>query len=85
MVRDIAEPVVSFDDDDAQEVKTLMNDRDYDFLAVRSNGHIAGYVVRNSIGVGRLGDSMDTFEPERLVSDRTSLLEAIARMRRVRG
>ena len=81
-IREIAEPVVSFDDDhDAQEVKEFMAARDYDYLTVRSDGYIAGYAVREEISSGRLGDSVKRFEPQRLISDLTPLREAVIRMR----
>jgi hypothetical protein len=83
-VGDIAEPVVSFDDhDDAQEVKTFMRERDYDYLGVRFHGHIAGYADREKLGPGRLGEWSKEFETERLISDRTSLLKALSRMRNI--
>jgi hypothetical protein len=84
LVRDIAEPVVSFDDNfDAEEAKAFMLNRDYDFLAARSHGEIAGYAIRDRLGSGQLGDWIERLEPERLVSDRALLLEVISRMRSV--
>jgi hypothetical protein len=81
-VRDIAEPVVSFDDnDDSLAVKTFMQEKHYDYLAVRCNGHIAGYAVREELGAGTLQNWRKDFDSGRLVSDRTSLLEILFRLR----
>lgn len=82
MVREIAEPVASFDTQhDAQEVKQFMAAKDYDYVAIRKDGHIVGYAVREEIGSGQPGDSIRRFERERLVSDLTPLREAVIRMR----
>lgn len=48
--RDVAEPLVSFDAATAtSEVLALMDRRDFDVVAVRSEGLVAGYVARDDL------------------------------------
>jgi hypothetical protein len=83
-VGDIAEPVASFDcRDDAQMVKTFMREQDYDYIAVRSHGHIVRYAEGDKLRPGSLAEWSKQFETERLLSDRTSLLKALRRMRNI--
>jgi hypothetical protein len=83
-VGDIAEPIVSFDDrDDAQIVKAFMIQHDYDYFGIRSDGQIVGYANRDKLGAGPLSEWNEQFETDRLVSDRTSLLKTLRRMRHV--
>jgi hypothetical protein len=50
-VRDIAEPLVSFDDgQSALEVRNFLESKDYDVVGVRRKGMIEAYAIRSELG-----------------------------------
>ncbi len=70
-VRDIAEPLVSFDASHAAaEARRLMEERDYDVVGVRDEGLVSGYVLREELRSGAIG------EHRRVLGENTFLRES---------
>ena len=81
-VRDIAEPLASFDDGkSAMEVRNFLESKDYDVVGVRRKGMIEGYALRSELAEGKLGDSAKSVEPEMQLSDSASLLSGVELLR----
>lgn len=64
----IAEPLYSFDNSaNAQEVKKLMIEKDFDVIGTRKRGLITGYAIRGDLNGAQLGNySKDFDEQEKL-------------------
>lgn len=81
-LRDIAEPLVSFDPvQPACEVRAFMERRGFDVVGVRDHGVVAGYAVRAELADGRLGDHRHVFAADDVVPDSEPLLAAFAALR----
>lgn len=79
--RDIAQPLVSFDfDASATIARQVMEARDFDVVAIRRAGIVAGYVERTSLADGTCGESMRAIEPADLISDAASLSDVILKL-----
>ncbi|MEH7418856.1 hypothetical protein V7266_26865 [Neobacillus drentensis] len=63
--------------DDANQIKTMMETKDYDVLGVEDNGIVMGYVVRDELKEGICKDYYRSFNPIELVSESTSLLQTL--------
>ena len=75
---DIAEPLVSFDEEkQAREVKDFMIERDFDLIGVRRDGLVCGYALREELGGGTCGDYVRPFGEFDFVPDTASLVEVI--------
>ena len=79
-VGDIAEPLVSFDQNQpSRVVMDFMEDREYDVVGVRENGLVTGYAVRSDLGDGLLGEHLRRFvEPDAILAEGEPLLRAFA-------
>jgi len=81
-VREIAEPLISFDSDQsAVRVRLFMEERDYDVIGVRQDGLIGGYARRDDLSDGKLGDHKVPFKKKDLMMDTDPLLKVFKRLR----
>ncbi|WP_216830296.1 hypothetical protein [Alkalihalobacterium elongatum] len=64
-------------DGDALEVKQYMEESDFDFYGVESNGKIIGYIVRTELKDGLISEYVHPFEMDDLISESTSLIELL--------
>ncbi len=76
--RDIAEPLLSLDDDNpVAEALELMDDQDVRAVGVRVDGEIAGYLTREDLGEGTCRDQMHIFDSGSLLAEATPLREVL--------
>ena len=81
-VRDIAEPLASFDANcPAEEARKFMVDRDYDVIGVRADGEIQGYALAEDLTGGSVGDHLHEFIESEVLEQNDSLLVALAALR----
>lgn len=81
-LRDIAEPLVSFDHGQpANEVRAFMEQREFDVVGVREHGVVTGYAVRAELIGSSIGVHRRVFGPGEAVSDSEPLLAAFAALR----
>jgi hypothetical protein len=77
-VREVAEPLASFDSDrESESVKFFMDARNFDVVGVRAEGLVIGYVRRADLKPGLLGDSLCRFRDSEVMGESESLLGAI--------
>jgi hypothetical protein len=77
-IRDIAEPLVSFDaEHPAPQIRSFMEEKDYDLVGVRQDGLVTGYARRVDLLRGNLGGYHVPFEPAELVPETTPILNAL--------
>jgi hypothetical protein len=77
-IRYIAEPIVSFDQD--QPISALipfLEWADFDLVGVRRDGLVTGYAVRADLTEGTLGTFIHQFAPSLCVDQSTPLLSAL--------
>jgi hypothetical protein len=75
-VRDIAEPIISFDSSQqASDVRELLERRDFDVVGVRKAGNMIGFAKKTDLVEGVLADHATNFDGRNQLSDRTSLLD----------
>lgn len=81
-IRDIAEPLVSFDSDhDAAAVRRFMADHSFDTIGIREHGHVRGYVLRTELASGRVGDHLRDFAAAEVLADTEPLTAAFKVLR----
>lgn len=82
-VREIAEPLVSFDSNQTPEwVLRFMEDRNFDLVGVRKNGLVSGYVERARLTFsGALEEHLRAFGEEEVLLDGDSILSAMRLLR----
>lgn len=81
-LRDIAEPLVSFDHTQlAGEVRTFMEQREFDVVGVREHGVVTGLALRSELTGGRVGDHRRAFASEDVLPDTDALHSAFAALR----
>jgi hypothetical protein len=81
-LRDIAEPLASFDDgQSALEVRGFLDSKEYDVVGVRRKGMIEGYALRSELREGTLGEFAQEVEPGAQLSDSTALLSVFELLR----
>lgn len=81
-LRDIAEPLISFDaNQSAQGVRALMDRRGYDVVGVREHGVVTGFAVRSELEGGAIGDQRRPFGAGDVLPDGEPLLAAFATLR----
>jgi hypothetical protein len=81
-LRDIAEPLVSFDEGQpAEKVRAFMEQREFDVVGVRGNGVVTGHVVRSDLRDGLLRDYSREFDPGEVLPDGEPLLAAFDALR----
>jgi hypothetical protein len=77
-VREIAEPLASFErDQPAARIRAFMKQRDFDVVGVREEGMVTGYVVRDGLGEGVVGDHEIDFENEITLEESAPMLDAL--------
>jgi hypothetical protein len=78
-VREIAEPLVSFDSNQDQHwVLQFMAERNYDLVGVRAHGLVSGYARKSDLGQsGRLEEQLRSFGEEHVLHDGDSILSAM--------
>ncbi|MBK9088237.1 MAG: hypothetical protein IPL90_03985 [Holophagales bacterium] len=78
-VMDLAEPLVSFDEDaSAPTVRAFLEERAVGLVGVRREGLVAAFAFASDLDAGRLGDHAREFGPDDLVPATASLPDAIA-------
>ncbi|MGC3960046.1 MAG: hypothetical protein QM813_19585 [Verrucomicrobiota bacterium] len=78
-LRDIAEPLVSFDHTQkAAEVREFMERREFDVVGVREQGIITGYLVRSDLNSETIGAHGRKFVADDVLPDSEPLLSAFA-------
>jgi len=76
--RHIAESFCSFDESAiAKDIKKILDEKDFDIIGIRTNGEINGYAYRKDLSEGRLGKYFKEFDPDKLLSDNTSIAEVL--------
>lgn len=78
---DIAEPLVSFDaEKPAEDALALMDLREFDYVGVRIDGEIAGFIQRESLGEGSCGDYLKDFEDAVITTESCPLAVLISNL-----
>lgn len=81
-VRHLAEPFVSFDGQrTTAEVRSFMDDKDFDIVGVRRNGVVAGYVNKTELEAGTLADHIVSFPTFLCLEESAPMLDAIGILR----
>jgi len=76
--RHITVSFCSFDESAmAQDVKSILDEKDFDVVGVRTNGEINGYACKKDLSDGKLGKYSKEFDPSELLSDNTSIFEVL--------
>jgi hypothetical protein len=84
-VREIAEPLSSFDESQpAGKAKKFMEARDFDVVGVRSEGTIIGYVQREDLRSGVVGEFVTAFDDDLVLHESDPLLTALEAMKNQR-
>jgi hypothetical protein len=77
-VRDIAEPLVSFDDvTPAPSARETLRRHDFDVAGVRREGRVAGYIEQASLTSGTCGDHARSFEAAEVLPAAASLADVV--------
>lgn len=78
-VRDIAEPLASFDGCvPASEVRDFLQRRDFDVVGIRKDGLVVGLVHRDQLDAGCCGDYLQPIDPATVLPDSTPLANVVA-------
>ena len=81
---DIAEPLEAFaQDEDASEVRVIMDAKDFDVAGVRKNGRVSGYIEKPDLSQGSAGECAKSFDVTVLVTESTGLFKLLSRLRDV--
>jgi len=77
-VRDIAEPLLSFDaTTSAPAAKAAMAARGHSVAGLRNDGAVSGYIVREELAAGVCGDYVQPFDGMPVLTDNAPLIEVI--------
>src|SRR5215475_8266830 len=77
-VREIAEPLASFDiDRDPAVMRAFMEKANYDAVGLREDGQVTGYLRRAAINNGEFGNAVIQFTPDEVLDDGEPLSAAI--------
>ncbi len=77
-VRDIAEPLLSFDAwTDASRVRSALDAHGVAVAGVRLGGRMQGYVLLGELGEGACEESMREFDDLHVLSDHTTLVDTV--------
>jgi hypothetical protein len=81
-VREVAEPLVSFDADRAPDsIREFMVAHNFDVVGLREGGVLVGYVRRKELEHGPVRDRLCRFREDYVVAETESLLAAIQALR----
>jgi len=76
--RHITESLCSFDESAiAQEVKNILDEKDYDVVGVRTKGIINGYACKKDLAEGQLGEYFKNFDSREILPDTISISEVL--------
>lgn len=76
--RHITESLCSFDESAvAQEVKNILDEKDYDVVGVRTKGVLNGYAYKKDLAEGQLGQYFKNFDPCEVLPDTISISEIL--------
>jgi hypothetical protein len=82
VVHDIAESLVSFDDNgSAEQVRAFMEPRRFEVVGVRRDGRVEGYVELADLGDGVCSDYMKPFDDSQIILDSSPLPELVLRLK----
>lgn len=82
-VRDIAEPLVSFDaSTSVAEALSVMNARDFDVAGVRRDGLVVGCLDREHLGDGTCGEHLQLFDQLSVIPDAAPLADVVLGLNR---
>ena len=77
-VRDIAEPLLSFDNwSDARLVRESMLTQGKQVAGLRENGRISGYLLAAELGDGLCGKFVHSFDDQQVLKDNTPLVDMV--------
>lgn len=81
-LRHISEPLLWFESEQlAAEAKLLMGQRDYDVAGIRQQGIVTGYVTRDSLDGGTVGENRRTFASDEMALENMPLLKTFEALR----
>lgn len=81
-IREIAEPLVSFDvDRDTETIRVFMEARNFDVVGLREDGRLAGYVRRKDLKSGPVRECLIRFTKEDALAESEPLLAAVQALR----
>ena len=81
-IRHLAESFVSFDGQrTVVEVRSFMDDKDFDIVGVRHNGVVAGYAKRTELDAGTLTDHLVSFQASPILEESDPILDALHLLR----
>lgn len=77
-VRELAEPLASFDREvSAEKARAFMNEKDFDMVAVRDGAGVVGHVLRSELGEGLVGDHLKPIDPSEVLHENSPLSEVL--------
>ena len=80
--RDVAESLVAFDfSTPADDLLSLMNERDFDVVGIRRDGYVCGYIDRETALDEFGGHNLQSIEESQIVFGSTSLTEVVLGLR----
>jgi len=83
IVRDICEPLVSFDASTAAaDALSLISAQDFDVVGVRRNGLVVGFVERRDLGRGSCGEHLLPFGDASVIFDTAPLADVVLGLNR---
>jgi hypothetical protein len=81
-IREIAEPLVSFDTDHAAEaIRACMEERNFDVVGLRQGGRVVGYLRRNDLTHGSVTDCLTRFQAGEMLAEHEPLSAAVQALR----
>ena len=82
VVRDVAEPLISFDDvTPAGHVREMVTAEGIEFVGVRRGGRVAGFAEVSQLHEGTCGDHWQPFRDELVIDGAESLARLVLRLR----
>ncbi len=80
-MRELAEPLASFDrETPVERALKLMQDKDFDLVGVRDEASVAGYVLRQDLVGGVVGDYLNAIDPSEILHENAPLSEVLEEM-----
>jgi hypothetical protein len=77
----LAEPLLSFDESaDSESTLKFMEAHSFDIVGVRKDGLIEGYIHKQSIGTGAIGQNIQGFSSDNIAEGRLSILATIQKL-----
>jgi hypothetical protein len=81
-IREIAEPLVSFDTDrNAEAIRAFMEAQNFDVVGLRESGRLVGYVCRNDLKQGPVQGCLTRFQEGEVLAESEPLSSAIQGLR----